>query len=309
MMDLEFFIKNQNIMNIRHSIALLTCWYGDYPWYFPYFIKSCIHNPTVDFIIVTDNIDIIPEKPSNVIIVYKTLQQLKAEASIKLGFNLNFIDPYKLCDLKPAFGLFFEEILKKYDFWGHSDIDMVYGDIRGFIDSEILNQFDVINASEYFITGTFCLYRNNDFIKTLFMESKDYKNVFSDPKYLGFDECSFLFYELHMPGATIFDFPNHMQSMTYVIRKAEAEGRLKPLFEFYLFQAMTNNMRWDNGLIIYANKVECLFYDLIKYKKFCKEKRATYPIPDVFYFNEEGINKNSFWKLFFLKIARGLKFF
>jgi len=296
-------------MNNAHSVALLTCWYGNYPWYFPYYIKSCIHNPTVDFIIVTNNREAIADKPSNVIVIYKTLEELKAEGSLKLGFDLNFTDPYKLCDLKPAFGLLFEQILEKYDFWGHSDIDMVYGDIRGFINSDVLNEYDIINASENFITGTFCLYRNNDFIKTLFMESKDYKKVFIDSKYFGFDECSFLFYELHELGTTIFDFPDHIQSMTYIVRKAEAEGRLKPLFEFYLFQAMTNKLRWDNGLIIYANKMECLFYDMIRYKKFCKDKNVTYPIPDVFYFNENGINKNSFWKLFFLKITKKIKSF
>lgn len=90
--------------------------------------------------------------------------------------------------------------------------------------------------------------------------------------------------------------------MTYVLRKAEAEGRIKPLFEFYLFQTMTNKIRWDNGLIIYDNEIECLFYDMIKYKKQCKDKTATYPIPDIFYFNEKGINKNSYWKLLKLKL-------
>ncbi|QDW21027.1 DUF6625 family protein [Flavobacterium sp. KBS0721] len=293
-------------MNIEHSIALLTCWYGKYPWYFPYFIKSCSYNPTIDFIIITDNTEPIPYKPSNVIIIYKTLHELKAEASAKLGFDLNFTEPYKLCDLKPAFGFFFEKILEKYHFWGHGDIDMVYGNIREFISSDVLNEYDIINASKNFITGTFCLYRNNDFIKTLFMESRDYKKVFTESNYLGFDECSFLFYELHKPGVTIFDFPEHLQSMTYIVRAAEAEGRLKPLFEFYLFQMMTNRIRWDNGAIIYANKMECLFYDLIKYKKFCKQKTTSYPIPDVFYFNKRGVNKNSFLKLFFLRIAAKL---
>lgn len=288
-------------MNIEHSIALLTCWYGDYPWYFPYFIKSCIHNPTIDFIIVTDNEEVIPNKPANVIVIYKTLEELKALASKKLGFDLNFEKAYKFCDLKPAFGLFFEDIFEKYDFWGHGDIDMVYGDIRGFMTSEILNTYDIISAHQNFITGTFCLYRNNDLMKSLFMESRDYQKVFSDPEYLGFDECDFLFYKL-VPGVTIFDFPDNIQSMTYVVRKAQAEGRLKPLFEFYLFQTMTNKIRWDNGLIIYANKMECLFYDMIKYKIECKDKTATYPIPDVFYFNINGINKNSSLKLLSLKI-------
>lgn len=32
------------------SIAILTCWYGNYPWYFPYFIHSCSYNPILDLV-------------------------------------------------------------------------------------------------------------------------------------------------------------------------------------------------------------------------------------------------------------------
>ncbi|KUJ62445.1 hypothetical protein AR687_08310 [Flavobacteriaceae bacterium CRH] len=291
-------------MNSQYSIALLTCWYGDYPWYFPYFIKSCIHNPTIDFIIVTDNEQEIPNKPSNVIILQKPLDELKAEACKKMGFDLNFDTPYKFCDFKPAYGLLFQEIFEKYDFWGHGDIDMVYGNIRGFITPYILEKYDIITGHKNFITGTFCLYRNNDLMRTLFMESIDYQEIFSAPEYLGFDECAFLFDDLQIPGLTIFDFPESKQSMTYVVRKAQAEGRIKPLFESYFYKRMNDNIRWDNGLIIGSSKKECLFYDMIDYKRECEDKTLTLPIPDVFYFNKKGINKNSFWKLEGLKMMK-----
>lgn len=294
-------------MDKQHSIALLTCWYGDYPWYFPYFIKSCIHNPTIDFIIVTSNTQEIPNKPSNVIIINKSLEDFKTMAATKFGFELDFNKPYKFCDLKPAYGFLFQDILEKYDFWGHADIDMVYGDIRGFITSDILNQYDLINAYKIFITGTFCLYRNNDLMKTLFMESQDYQKIFSAPEYLGFDECDFLFEELETPGATVFEFPDH-RSMTHVVCKAYKERRINVLFESYLYyKRISDKIRWDNGHIIYSNKKEFLFYDMIKYKAECEDKTVTYPIPDVFYFNKKGINKNSFWRLAGLKMIRKKK--
>lgn len=84
------------------SIAVLTCWYGDYPWYFPYFIHSCSFNSTIDFIIITDNQNSIPDKPNNVKIIYKKLEKIKEEFSAKLGFEVNIDFPYKLCDFKPA---------------------------------------------------------------------------------------------------------------------------------------------------------------------------------------------------------------
>ena len=41
--------------------------------------------------------------------------------------------PYKLCDYKPVYGLIFDEDLQDYDFWGHCDVDLIFGDIRKFI--------------------------------------------------------------------------------------------------------------------------------------------------------------------------------
>ena len=120
-------------------ICLITCWYGTYPWYFSYFIHSCSYNPTIDFYIITDNQQIINNKPENVKIIYKTLEEIKALASKKLGFALNINCPYKLCDFKPAYGFLFPELIKDYDFWGHGDLDVVYGNIRNFMTKEILN--------------------------------------------------------------------------------------------------------------------------------------------------------------------------
>src|SRR5665811_1376568 len=120
------------------SIAILTCWYGSYPWYFPYFIHSCSYNPTIDFFIITDNHALIHNKPENVKIIYKTLEEIKKAASEKLGIKVNIDYPYKLCDFKPAYGFLFPEIIKGYDFWGQSDLDVIYGDIRGFITDEML---------------------------------------------------------------------------------------------------------------------------------------------------------------------------
>ncbi|WP_163397555.1 DUF6625 family protein [Flavobacterium fluviatile] len=289
-------------MNKQHTIALLTCWYGDYPWYFPYFIKSCIHNPTIDFIIVTGNKQEIPNKPPNVILIQKSFEDLKIMAGTKFGFEMDFDKPYKLCDLKPAYGFLFEDILEKYDFWGHGDIDMVYGNIRGFITSDALNQYDLINAHKYFIAGTFCLYRNNDLMRNLFREGGDYQKIFSSAEYLGFDECDFLFDELQKPNVTVFEFPDH-KSMTHIVCKAYKEQRINVLFESFLYhKRMSNKIRWDNGRIIYSNKKELLVYDMILYKNECEDKTVTLPIPDVFYFNKKGINKKSFWRLAGLKM-------
>ena len=206
----------------KKSIVILICWYGTYPWYLPYFIHTCSYNPTIDFIIITDNKEIIPEKPDNVKIIFKTLEQVRNTASEKLGFAVNIDYPYKLCDFKPAYGFLFPEIVKGYDFWGHGDIDVLYGNIRNFMSDEVLNSYDIISSRHDYITGTFCLYRNNKKINSLFKQSKDYKKVLASKEHFCFDECNFLFQELQN-GASIFDYPDNIQSMTYVVKKKQKQ--------------------------------------------------------------------------------------
>lgn len=273
---------------MKPRIGILTCWYGQYPWYLPYFIHSCFYNPSIDFYIITDNINLISNKPKNVIIIYKTIEELILIASKKLGFKVNIPYSYKLCDFKPAYGFLFPEIIKGYDFWGHGDIDVVYGNIRNFMTEEILNTYDVISTRHDYITGTFCLYKNNQQMNTLFMESVNYETVFSNSEHYCFDECNFLFQELQN-GASIFDYPNNIQSMTYVVQKAVKEKKLKAFFDFIIIEGVTGKIKWDKGKIIYKDNYEAMFYHLIKFKTACKKPILLNPIPDTFYFTPTKI--------------------
>lgn len=101
-----------------YRIAILTCWSGPYPWYLPYFIHSCSFNPTIDFYIITDNQQLVYNKPENVTIIFKTLDAIKVKASKKLDFAVNIDYPYKLCEFKPVYGFLFSEIVSGYGFWG-----------------------------------------------------------------------------------------------------------------------------------------------------------------------------------------------
>lgn len=273
---------------MKKTIAIITCWYGPYPWYFTYFIHSCKYNPTIDFIIVTDNQESIPDKPDNVIIINKPFDKLRTDFSERLGFPVSLEQPYKLCDFKPAYGYLFPDIVEKYDFWGMGDIDIVYGDVRGFITDEMLDGYDIINSRHDFISGTFCLFRNNEYINTLFQQSRDYKTVFSSSYYCGFDECSFLFVQLY-EGKSILDFPNVAESIMHVIKKEEIEGKLKSYFDFIVLEGLPGNIRWSDGKIYYKDIFEAMFYNLIKFKRACKNQTKLDPIPDTLYFTPTRI--------------------
>lgn len=269
------------------SIAILTCWYGPYPWYFPYFIHSCSFNPRVDFFIITDNKEPIPGKPANVTIIHKTLDQVKAIASQKLGLTVSIDYAYKFCDFKPAYGFLFPEIIAGYDFWGQSDLDIICGDIRAFITSEMLDAYDFISVRHDYTTGCFALYRNNKKMNTFFMRSKDYKKVFADPEYYNLDECNFLWNDL-AEGKSVLDLERKVESFTYLIKSAEAKKDIRAHFDFMLVEGQPGRIVFDNGRIIYKNQFEGILYHLFGLKRIVP-KNVPRKIPDKYYISPTRI--------------------
>lgn len=272
------------------KIAVVACYIGKLPWYFPYFLHSCKHNPSIDFIVITNDSSFSSPIPANVRLIYKTLPDLNVLFCQKLGFSVNIKDGYKLCDFKPAYGFLFNEIVEDYDFWGHADIDVIFGQIRNFMTDELLNSYDVISSRHDYITGSFCLFRNYQQINELFKNSKHYRMVFSSQHNFCFDECNYLFAELQN-GGSIFDYLDNIESMTYVVQKAANEGKLKAFFDFIIVEGTPGKVKWENGKIIYKNLYEAMYYHLIKFKECCKNKIVFNPIPDVFYFTPTRILK------------------
>lgn len=167
-------------------ICLLAGYFGTLPTFFDCFLRSCELNPTIDWVILTD--DPRPwDLPRNVQILPTRLDNLQRRFSDTLGFPVNLSRPYLLCDFRPAFGVLFEEIFRGYDFWGHCDLDMVFGSVREFLTVAVLGRFDRILQR-----GHLSLYRNTSEMNGQFMRpapgAMDYRAVFQDARYFNFDE-------------------------------------------------------------------------------------------------------------------------
>lgn len=91
--------------------VLILPYFGKFNNYFPLFLKSCGYNPSYDFLIFTDNTDFY-NYPQNVHVVPMTLNEFRANASQKLGFEPCIPTAYKLCDFKPAYGFCLKIISK-----------------------------------------------------------------------------------------------------------------------------------------------------------------------------------------------------
>jgi hypothetical protein len=248
------------------NIGFITCYFGELPWYFDYFVNSCKYNPSVDFYIITNDDTYKNTVPKNVRLIYKTLDDVNAVATEKLGFEINITYGYKFCDFKPAYGLIFSELLKGYDFWGHCDIDIIFGNIRDFITDELLENYDVISVRHDWLTGCFLLYKNIDKINRLFMYSKDYKKVFTSEQHYCFDETNFA-HDAFSAGEGYNDIDTEIESMTHVVKKLEAENQIKPFFDFFVIEGVPGKLKWVKGKMFYRNRYEVLLYHLIFLKK------------------------------------------
>jgi len=264
----------------QRYIALITCFFGSLPWYFDYFAHSCSFNPTVDFFIITDDDNYRKPLPHNVMLIHRTLEQVTQLASKKLGLPVCIDRGYKMCDLKPAYGVIFSEWVERYDFWGHTDIDIIFGDIRKFMTDEILDEYDVISVRPDWITGCFLLYKNEERINNLFTLSRDYEKVFTSPVHYCFDETNFA-HDAFSEGTSYLDIYTEIESMMHVVSRLEAENRLKVYYDLHIIEGLPGKLKWDKGKMFYRDKYEIMFYHMIYFKK-CYTPKSVGAMPQSF---------------------------
>ena len=281
------------------KIVLINCYLGEFPWYFPFFIKSCTANPTIDFVIFSDaNYDSF--LPINVKIIPFSLDKFNELATQKLGFEVAIKKAYKLCEFKPAFGFLFSDYLKDYDFWGITDIDVIYGRIREFMTPEMLNTYDVVSVRNDYITACCMLFRNKSYINSLFEKSKDYKMVFTNSRYFGFDETNFEQITI-TEKKDIFNLNCEIETMQHVILKEEEKGKLIVHFDLLVCDGNPGKIKWNNGILSYNNKFEILLYHLQNYKNnfFSRINFDWSEIPNTFYIDKYSFRKTNYVTSFF----------
>jgi hypothetical protein len=111
--------------------------------------------------------------------------------SQRLNIDFAPTQAYKLCDIRPAFGLIHADRLEGYDFWGFGDIDLVYGDLRRYFTADRLAAYDLYSTHERRVAGHLCLIRNTERKRQLFRKIKDWEARFTDQKHHALDEGAF----------------------------------------------------------------------------------------------------------------------
>lgn len=166
------------------SICLIIPYFGKFKNYFQLFLNSCQNNPTVKWLIFTDN----EERyfyPQNVDVIIISFDEFKKIIEDSLGYRTALNTPYKLCDFKPAYGEVLKAYIKDYDFWGYCDCDLIFGNIRKFITDEILDKNDRI-----FTRGHLSIFRNIESVNKYYREQSyfSFKDIAQSPNSYSFDE-------------------------------------------------------------------------------------------------------------------------
>jgi len=253
------------------TIAFVVPYFGPFPFWMNYFFAGCEKNPSIDFLIYSDNEK--PENlPSNVYFRKMSFSQYKALVSDRLGINFTPDNPYKLCDIKPAYGFIHGADLESYEFWGFCDIDLVFGQIRDFVTDEILRNNDFFSAYDRRVSGHFFVCRNTDSCNRAFMKGDSWRRVFEDKNNHCWDEKEF--------SDLFVKFKNHppwsRKLLTWFFRPLSRKAHFEEQYSTpglrYVWVDGSRNFPqywcWNNGVLTAeGSEREFLYFHFLKWKR------------------------------------------
>lgn len=185
---------------ILPSMRLIVPYFGPRPAYLSLVVQSMAANPDVSWLLLTEQP--VPDAPPNVAIRMCTFDDLADRIRSHFDFEISLERPYKLCDFRPAFGEIFADELAGYDFWGHSDLDVIFGRIREHLPAA------AFQADKILFNGSFSLYRNTAEVAGWYRHEVgqvSYCDAFTNSAAMHFDEWAGIYYIVEDVGAPAWD--------------------------------------------------------------------------------------------------------
>lgn len=172
--------------NEMKKCIFILPYFGKFNNYFDLFLKSCGMNQSYEWMIFTDDKSNY-NYPSNVKVIYTTFEDLRKKFEEKLDINISLPKPYKLCDFKPTYGYVFSEYIEEYEYWGHCDCDLIFGNLEHLLTPLLEEGYDKL-----FAAGHLTIYKNNTGNNIRFMKKYEgrilYKEFLTIPEICWFDE-------------------------------------------------------------------------------------------------------------------------
>ena len=238
--------------SFKHRIILVVCYFGKLPSYGSLVFRSVAHNASIDWLIIGDQPPDYP-LPPNVSFVPSTLQEIEREIERTCETHTVIDNVYDLTRLKPTYGLCFHKYLAGYDFWGHVDLDMIYGDLRAFLPEAILESHDRI-----YCRGHLSLFRNTQEVNRYFMLEAPgapyYKDVLANGSHEQFDEWDgiwkiFRYHRIKQYHAEVI--ADIYPPSRYKIRRFECTQLQNHSYQFFYWhqgKTFQSYYDWEGGL-------------------------------------------------------------
>lgn len=131
---------------------LLMPYFGKWPEWIGAYFESCRWNPEFDFLFFTDCGSPECSLPENVELTAMSLAGFNELYVSRFPTRRRLLTAYKLCDVRPAFGVIFGDYVADYPLFGWGDIDVVYGNLSEYLTPEMLRA-DVISFNRNHISG------------------------------------------------------------------------------------------------------------------------------------------------------------
>lgn len=144
-------------MTAYPRIAMFIPYFGKWPEWMSLYLYSCSRNPQIDFHFFTD-CGLPNDTYSNTIFHPCTLRDYLDRVKMTTGLELPE-KSYKLCDVRPFIGKIHEDMIESsnYEWWGFSDIDLVYGDLSDLLKHSCQAHIELITTHIKHIAGHFTL--------------------------------------------------------------------------------------------------------------------------------------------------------
>lgn len=154
---------------MHYKVAIIVSYFGRLNNYFGLWLHSAGYNKEFNFWLFTDDESVEQyDCPENVNIVFMKFDDIRDKVSTILNYKFVLHNPYKLCDYKPLYGQIFKQYIESYDFWGHCDLDIIWGNLGKYITDDILEKYDRIYRS-----GHLCFYRNCEHMNNIVIDMQN----------------------------------------------------------------------------------------------------------------------------------------
>lgn len=122
------------------------------------------------------------------VLVTQDLDDFNSRCERVLGFKSPIVPGTgKLWDFRCALGELYADEIANYDFWGHTDFDVVYGRVDRFVPKG----FDIYSDEDDYIGGHWTLYKNTPVVNSFFRECPSWVENMKNTNPTGWVEFEF----------------------------------------------------------------------------------------------------------------------